>query len=63
MLKDTDYNIISKYTFKIIGADESSISIIKDELLFLSKTFNVPYNTVVDDFNEYNMYVWCIEHE
>ena len=62
MLQNSDYEMIKSHTFKIINKD-TSLSIIEDELHFLSKTFDVPYNQVVDEFNQYNIWVWCIKHE
>ena len=58
-----EYDTFSKQVFRVIGIDESSTSIIKEYLHKLSEDFNVSYTKVVNDFNEYNNYVWCIEDE
>ena len=58
-----DYNTFSKRVFRVIGIDQSSRSIIKTYLTKLSNDFNIPYEKVVDDFNEYNMYVWYMPYE
>ena len=56
-----DYKTFSERVFTVVGQDISSRTIIKSNLYKLSKDFNIPYETVVDDFNEFNHYVWCIE--
>ena len=48
-----------KYTiFNIIV--NSSRTIIHSYLHRLSVDFEIPYNRVIDDFNEYNNYMWKI---
>ena len=45
------------------ATQDGTRTIITYYLKLLSKDFNIPYNQVVDDFNEYNYHVWEIEYD
>jgi len=54
-----NYNTMKEVIFNLII--NSSRSIIEGYLHTLSTQYDIPYNTVVDDFNEYDSYMWSIE--
>ena len=54
-----NYNTMKEVIFNLIV--NSSRSIIEGYLHTLSTQYDIPYNTVVDDFNEYDSYMWSIE--
>lgn len=61
MLSEKDYDMISKHTFNVIK-ENTSKTIIIDELSFLARTFNKTLDDVVDDFNENTDYSWFIKN-